>query len=222
MYNTFKKIYCDFDGTISQKDSVNEFLRLFANKEWLEIEQLWAEGKISSQVCLKEQTALLPEMDETTLENYINSVKLSEGFREFHDEMARRGVEIVILSDGYDLFIKKVLENNGLNLKYFANTLLFKNGKFDVEFCNTNPDCSRNSGTCKCAKVQEKDFCYVGDGVSDFCVAKKAKKVFAKSNLKKHCDEAGVKYTEFSDFRDILNAFKMGEEQNAFNRTSFE
>jgi len=215
--NTFKKIYCDFDGTVSKKDSVNEFLRLFADEKWLEIEERWARGEISSQVCLKKQTALLPQMDEAMLENYIRNIELSEGFIEFYEQMKQKGVEIVILSDGYDMFIKKTLQNHGLDVKYFANTLTYKDGKFDVEFYNTNPACSRNSGTCKCAQVGEKDFCYVGDGVSDFCIAKKAKKVFAKSSLKKYCDEAGVKYIEFADFRDILDAFRKGEKQNAAN-----
>jgi len=213
--NTFKKIYCDFDGTVSKKDSVNEFLRLFADEKWLEVEESWVRGEISSKVCLKKQTALLPKMDEAMLENYIHSVELSDGFIEFYEQMKRKGVEIVILSDGYDMFIKRTLQNHGLEIKYFANTLLFENGKFDVEFHNTNPACSRDSGTCKCAQVRENDFCYVGDGVSDFCVAKKAKKVFAKSSLKNYCDKMGVEYTEFDDFNDILEAFRKGEEQNA-------
>ena len=42
-------IYCDFDGTITKKDAVNTFFEMYAPPKWLDSEQLWIEGKISSR-----------------------------------------------------------------------------------------------------------------------------------------------------------------------------
>ena len=42
-----KKIYCDFDGTITKKDAVNTFFEMYAPKEWLDYEKLWIEGNTS-------------------------------------------------------------------------------------------------------------------------------------------------------------------------------
>ncbi len=209
MKNEYVKIYCDFDGTISKIDTVNEFLRLFADKSWLEIEELWAEGKISSRECLQKQVELLPEMNEETLQKYIDSIEISDGFIQFCEYARSIGAEIIILSDGFDLFIKKTLEKYSISeIKYFANTLHYENNKFSVEFNNHYEHCDIKAGNCKCAKVREKDFCYIGDGISDFCVARKAKKIFAKKNLKKYCDKMSINYTDFDDFKDIIKTFR--------------
>ena len=39
------QIFCDFDGTITQEDTLNKFLRVYADKKWLELEEEWISGK---------------------------------------------------------------------------------------------------------------------------------------------------------------------------------
>lgn len=205
-------IYCDFDGTISKEDSVNKFLSLFADEKWLEVEELWKEQKISSKECLAKQVALLPKMDKKTFDDYVNSIEIDDYFVEFYNYLKTKNIELVILSDGFDLFIKETLKRNGLSeIKYYTNSLSFKNNEFKVEFNNHNSACKVQSGACKCSKVKEKDFYYIGDGFSDVCIAKKSSTLFAKKNLKKYCEENNMKYIPFDTFKDILNYISKGE-----------
>ncbi len=210
--NNFVKIYCDFDGTISKKDTLCTFFEQFADKKWLEIEKLWQEQKISSKECLEMQVNLLKEMDIQTLNNYIGSIEIDDYFVDFYKYLKSKNIELIILSDGFDLFIRKTLEKYNLSeIKYYANNLTFEDNKFSVKFLNHNQDCKNKSGTCKCSKVNEIDYCYIGDGLSDACVAKNAKKLFAKGSLKKFCEKINLTYIPFNSFKDILDICRRGE-----------
>lgn len=198
-------IYCDFDGTVTKEDSVNKFLTLFAAEEWLEVEEQWVQGKIGSKECLAKQVALVPALPEEELMGYVNSIEIDDYFVDFYNFLKECGIELVVLSDGFDFFIQKTFEKHGLDeIKYFANTLVINNNKLSLEFNNHNSSCKNGSGTCKCSKTQIEDFCYIGDGLSDACIAKKAGKLFAKKSLKKYCDKEKIDYINFGTFEDIL------------------
>lgn len=206
MNNQRKIIYCDFDGTITKEDSVNQFLSLFADKKWLEVEDKWLNGEITSRQCMLEQVNLVPELPENAVKNYIDSIEIDDYFVEFYNFLKNHGCELVILSDGFDLFIKETLKRHNLTeIKYFANKLTVKNNKLNIEFENGSPTCKKSSGTCKCSKVEIENFYYIGDGFSDACISKKATTLFAKKNLKTYCDKNKIDYVAFETFKDIMD-----------------
>ena len=207
-----KKIYCDFDGTITKNDAVSTFFEYFADKEWLEVEKLWQEGKITSKECLKKQVELVPSITQQTLNEYINSIEIDDYFVDFYNYMKSKNVKIVILSDGFDLFISRVLELRGLyDIEFFANHLVYKNNKLALKFLNHNPSCKVGAGACKCNQIKEKEYCYVGDGLTDLCVAKKAKILFAKGTLKQNCELKNIEYNSYDSFLDIIEYSQRGE-----------
>ncbi len=209
-------VYSDFDGTVTKEDSVNKFLTLFADKEWLDVEEEWIRGEIGSRECLLRQVNLVPELSMQDLADYIDSIQIDEGFIDFYKYVQSKNSELVIVSDGFDLFIKETLRKHNLKgIKYYANTLIFKDNRLSLEFNYGNPYCKNGSGVCKCSTTRIKDFCYIGDGLSDVCVAKKAGTLFAKKSLKKHCDEAKIDYYDYQTFEDVLAYFAKKGEINA-------
>lgn len=199
----FDAIYCDFDGTITKEDSVNKFLEMHA-PNWMESEKLWIEGKISSRENAIIQVGLLKNVSQIQLNDYINSIEIDDYFLDFVEFVKSNNIKLTILSDGFDLFIQKVLERYNLDIPYYANRLIYKNGKFSIEFPYYNENCDKKSGMCKCDKVKEKIFCYIGDGTSDLCIASKANVLFASKNLHKYCKENSIKHINFESFCDIL------------------
>ena len=200
-----KTIYCDFDGTITQKDAVNTFFEQFADPKWLEYEQLWVEGKISSMENAIKQVALIRPMAQDIFDDYVNNIEIDETFLDFVKFLQKQEIKLVIVSDGFDLFITKVLERYNLTgIKVFANHFTYENGKFSIDFPFHNDKCDIGAGMCKCQKVEEKEFCYIGDGTSDLCIAQKANLLFATKNLKKYCCKNNIKYYPFNSFRDII------------------
>lgn len=205
--NEIKTIYCDFDGTITKKDAVNTFFEKFAPKEWMDSEKLWVEGKISSMENAITQVGLLPSLSEEIVEEYINSIEIDDYFIEFVEYLKKNNIELVVLSDGFDLFIKKTLEKHGIkNIKIYANHLVHKkDGTFEIEFPYHNPNCEKKAGMCKCDKITEDKFCFIGDGTSDLCVARKAEILFATKSLCKYCVKNTIKHNKFNSFYDIIN-----------------
>ncbi len=206
-----ESIYCDFDGTITKKDSVNEFLKKYTGNKWLESEQQWIEGKISSRENAIIQVNMLKNISQRQLDDYINSIEIDDYFLEFVEFVKSKNIKLTILSDGFDLFIQKVLERYDLDIPYYANKLIYKNNKFSIEFPYYDENCDKKAGMCKCNKVKEKRFCYIGDGTSDLCIASKADFLFATKRLHKYCEENYIKHSHFTSFRNIIDILKEGE-----------
>ena len=201
-------IYCDFDGTITKNDSVNCFFEMYAPSKWLESEKLWVEGKISSRENAIIQVGLLENVSQKQLDDYIDSIEIDDYFLDFIDYVKSQNIKLTILSDGFDLFIEKVLKRYNLDIPYFANKLVYNNGKFNIEFPYYNENCDKKAGMCKCQKVKENSFCYIGDGTSDLCIASKADILFASKNLHNYCKENNIKHSHFTTFMDIINMLR--------------
>ena len=206
----FDAIYCDFDGTITKEDSVNTFFEMYAPKSWMDSEKLWIEGKISSRENAVIQVGLLKNVSQKQLDDYINAIEIDDYFLDFVNYVKSKNIKLTILSDGFDLFIKKVLERYNLDIPYYANKLIYKDGEFSIEFPYYNESCDKKAGMCKCQKVKENRFCYIGDGTSDLCIASRADFLFASKNLHEYCKENNIKHSYFTSFCNIIDVLKEG------------
>lgn len=211
-----KIVICDFDGTITKCDSLDMFLDKYAKSDWRVFEKEWFAGNMGSRECIKKQFDLLVDMDKKELDRFLKSVEIDDYFLEFYTKAKAQNIKVVIVSDGFDLFIDNILKNHGItDLEVHTNHLEFVNGKFIMEFPNISNDCKKNSGTCKCKKVEafKKDYkttFYVGDGISDFCVCDKTDYLFAKRRLSIYCEQNDISFIPYDTFNEVLNYDKLG------------
>lgn len=202
-------ILCDFDGTITTKDGLYSFIEKYAENDWQKIEQDWVDGKISSKECLIEEFKLVPNLSEELIAGFIQTLTIDETFVDFYKRIIDKNIDFYIVSDGIDYFINKILEKYGLkNIKTITNHGEFRGEFFEITFPNDNPKCINNSGTCKCSvlmnlKKEYDKVIYIGDGVSDFCVANKADILYAKSKLSDYCKNKGINYIPYETFKDV-------------------
>lgn len=198
-------IYLDFDGTITKEDSIDTLLESHASSEWKTIEQLWLDGEISTDNCLKQQIRLL-HINEYQLNEFIDSLEIQEGFTEFI-EAAYSKCDIVIVSDGLDYIIHRVLKRAlRVNLTVHANHLHVSNNHFEVLFPNADKK-SCTEFLCKCRHFKIAHPClFAGDGHTDFCFARKADTVFAKHKLKWYCEQNKIPHIPFENFWDIIDS----------------
>lgn len=202
-------ILCDFDGTVAQDDVGNLLFGTFAeNGHSAEVVRLWKAGKISSRECL-EREAALARVDEGRLERFVAKRRLDPYFKDFHDFATRRGMKVAIMSDGLDFYIERMLIRNGLgHIEFFSNRLTIDGERLSVDFPHYDKlDCT-DCGCCKTShllrfKEQGYYVVYVGDGLSDRCPCESADMVFAKGDLRRHCDRNDIDYVVFENFRDV-------------------
>ncbi len=182
-------IFCDFDGTITCTDLTDAVLEAFALPEFRDWEQRWQAGEIGSQECLARQVALI-RAERADLIAFARNFPIDEGILALDRCCAATGAPLTIVSDGVDLFIHTLLQQHGLShIPVFANQLTQEtHQKFSLAFPHARPTCVTRAGTCKCAiafapSLPAPTVVYIGDGLSDCCVAKSAQKVFAKDAL---------------------------------------
>lgn len=204
----------DFDGTITNKEVNDLVLGKFARPEWSQIEESWEKGQISSQQCLREQVTLidtgLPE-----ILTYVDSITVDAAFPSLAKWLQANGQPVGIISDGFQIFIERILANAGIrDIPVYANGLSTKDGRLETSFMHAAANCP--AGTCKCALAQTLSkglpVVLVGDGRSDYCLAKKADYVFAKGKLANYCRENKVPYIRFSNISELhvkLTAFRL-------------
>ena len=205
-------ILCDFDGTIAKKDAIYNFFKTYCSDGWQEAENLWLDNKISSKECLRREFDLVPNLSQKLIDDYLETIEIDETFREFYNFCTENDIKVCIVSDGINYFIEKILENHGIKgIKVFSNHAEFVNGEYVFSYPNESPKCVNNLGTCKCEvlsnmkKFYEK-VVYVGDGVSDYCVADKADTLYAKTSLIDYCEQNGINYISYNTFADIKNS----------------
>jgi 2,3-diketo-5-methylthio-1-phosphopentane phosphatase len=202
-------VLCDFDGTVAQEDVGNLLFKTFAaHGDAAEVVSRWKRGEISSRECL-EQEASLARCSPSELQQFVHQRSLDPYFKDFHDFARQRGIEVVVLSDGLDYYIEKILIRNGLGeIEFFANQLRIEGEKLRVGFPWHNLLECTDCGCCKTHHLfryrQEGYFIvYVGDGLSDRCPCESADMVFAKGDLLEHCRRSNIEHVEFRNFRDV-------------------
>lgn len=202
-------VICDFDGTISLKDTTDTLLNQFAHPDWEKIELQWEQGLIGSKQCMQQQIALL-DMTEQQLLHCLDQIKIDPNFVKLVDLLEKQQVKISVVSDGLDLVIQHILKQNQLDhLAIVANHLEQKNAtNWELSFPYSDIACNSQSGTCKCKVAQQynrEKIILIGDGRSDFCLAEQADYVFAKKSLIDHCVSKNINHHPFEDFAQILN-----------------
>lgn len=203
-------IICDFDGTITPYDVTDAILETFALPEWKAVEEAWVSGAITARACMARQTELLraPRQD---LDAFLDTVHVDPSFQGFMDFCRERGLAVRIVSDGMDYPIQRVLSRHGLAaVPLVANRLVFQDdGSWRLEFPYGASDCS--SGVCKCrvAETGGGATLLIGDGRSDFCLARKADFVLAKEgkDLLRFCEENNLPYAAYQNFSDVRALF---------------
>ncbi len=202
-------ILSDFDGTITLKDGLYSFIEKYAKGDWQKIEQDWANGKINSKECLIEEFKLVPNLSEELISEFIDTLGIDETFIDFYNQINVKNIDFYIVSDGIDYFIKQILKKYKLeNVKIISNHGEFRGEFFEITFPNDFSSCINNAGTCKCKilsdlKQEYETIIYIGDGVSDYCVANKADILYAKSKLMDYCIKNRIKYQPYKSFNDI-------------------
>jgi 2-hydroxy-3-keto-5-methylthiopentenyl-1-phosphate phosphatase len=212
-------ILCDFDGTVSLEDVTDTLLAKLGRSGWEELEAQWRSGSIGSRECMAGQVSLLGgEVSE--LDAVIDGIGIDPGFPAFVKLARALGVTVVILSDGLDYAIKRILAAHGIDspLQVVANHLLRTPAEaWQLAFPHAKVDCRSGNCKCACAKRQQwqgRSTLVIGDGRSDVCVANRADFVFAKDRLLEHCRDSSIPHRAITGFMEaaaLLPALLSGQ-----------
>lgn len=206
------KIFVDFDGTITTKDVGETLVVTFGQPDEVKkIVKLWMEDKITSPQSWELMFATISSFDIPSLEKMLSEIQIDSAFKRFVGYSRENDFEIRVLSDGFDIYIKRILDREGLlDLEVFSNHVTlspdnkliphFPYGDEECKFCG---NCKRNHILSNCS---DEDFIiYIGDGYSDKCPVQYCDFIFAKGSLLRYCEMNRITYFPFQDFNDVIS-----------------
>ncbi len=205
------QIFCDFDGTLAENDVGQQFFLTFSDPAVSEAAvRAWMRGEISSAEMYRRELAVTRARPEQ-IRQFALHQRLSPGAETFIRWCQQAGDEVFIVSDGFAVYIRAILEKFGLQtLPLFANDLEFNPaGALQPVFPYLEHSCGR-CANCKgyhVRRLRKSGWLqvYIGDGYSDRCAVSEVDIVFAKRDLAKYCDEKGIAYHAFENFEDVQN-----------------
>jgi len=211
------RVFCDFDGTVSQEDVGERFFRTFAGEHAEHNIHRLLHDEMTIQEWLHGLCEAIPSVDREGFLEFVDQFEIDPHFAEFTRFCKEQEISVVVLSDGLDAYVEHVLASAKMaSLLFFANHAEFQNvhgrKKLNISFPYTDADCHR-CGNCKRnhmlnGSADEDIIVYVGDGYSDRCPVRYADIVFAKRQLIKYCQEQNISYVEFCHFGDVLSKMK--------------
>ena len=208
---------CDFDGTITVRDTVDVLLSELADPAWEEIEEQWVRGEIGSRECMARQIPLI-RGGWPAVQRILDKVEIEPDFAGFVGWCRSVEIPVIVVSDGLDRVIRYLFDQRGIVVNaVYANHLVEKaDGSFSLISGQAAREPGCQSGVCKCriADAQGKNLkVVIGDGRSDFCWAKEADLLFAKHKLADHCRSEHIPYIAYDSFTAIQTYLK---EQSVF------
>ena len=202
-------VFCDFDGTMTTRDVIQELLTLLADPSWTEIEADWEAGRIDSRECLARQIPLI-RGGWPAIERVLGRVILDPTAAGFAAWCAANAVELVIVSDGLDRVIAWLLAKARIQVDaVWANRLVVgEDGALSIAFPHPPRARDCRMGLCKCRILDQARAhrVVIGDGLSDVCWASQADQCFAKGRLLTLCRAQRIPCETFKDFAAVQRA----------------
>ena len=204
------KIFTDFDGTITQVDSLNMVLDEFALSDWRSIEDKVTSHELSEKEALQAEFDLVNVPLEDAVQFLENNAKIDPTFIPFADWCNSHGIELIVLSGGFKEFINSIFNQFGISgLQVYSNSLKIENNKWQVVQSDL-PKIKNLCNHCKTNHINKSQkegykVVYIGDGNTDRCPAENADIVFAKNSLADYLEKKNKKFYKYQNFTDIQN-----------------
>ena len=203
----------DFDGTVCPTDVSEGLLQEFGDPTWAAIDEEFQRGEIGSRECLIRQGALLPTGRRSDLLRHATAAyPLQPSFAPFVRWAGRRGIEVVVASDGFGFYIPTMLEAAGVTgVRVVANRSDLDPPRPAFSFPNAHPSCV-TCGVCKMLVVEQArtrgPVAFVGEGHTDRYGALYADVVFAKDALVELCRADRIPALRWQTFDDVRAALE--------------
>jgi 2-hydroxy-3-keto-5-methylthiopentenyl-1-phosphate phosphatase len=213
-------VISDFDGTITECDSLTLLLNRFGPSDWEQYEDQYEAGDIKGSEALEKEMSLLNLDISEAADIVLKEIVIREDFPHFVKFCNENEIPLTIVSCNFRQLIGAILRKHGLeHIPFRSNELVEDGGRIMIKSgSHPHPEC-RECHECKALTVKEfreKGFftIYLGDGLTDRCPAWEADMVFARGRLKSSLDKDGIENDRLDGFKELIEfieKMKLGE-----------
>lgn len=201
-------VFCDFDGTISEDNTLVYVLYKYARNFDPEMERRLVKKELTLSEGIRYFMEHIPSCFYDEIAEYSAAIVPRAGLRELLEFLKGRGIDFVIISGGMAFMARQALRDYGDLIsdiravevdtagEYFAIDAQYDDGYELV----AKRRIAREYGDCR-------QIC-IGDGDTDFELVKDADVIFACGELAEHLTKQEIAFYRFEDFLDILRVLK--------------
>ena len=204
-------ILTDFDDTAAVQNVAELLLNRFGDPTWTEVRQQFRDGKMNLKE-YQEITFRNIRADRPAMQHYVRErASLRPFFGDLHQYCRGHGIPLAVVSQGLDFYISALLERDGFgDVPIYAVDTNFDRGQIYYRYNHAYPG-TESQGNSKAFIVEQFQMqghfvLFAGDGASDQEASLRADMVFAHRTLARFCDEQGIEYQPFEDFKAVLLA----------------
>lgn len=205
-------VFCDFDGTITERDMIMAIMERFGRPGWRETADEILKGKVSIQEGVGRMFAQIPSGErEEIVHHALDVARIRPGFPEFLQYCRRENIDFLVTSGGIDFFVLPILAPYVEKEHIYCNSADFSGECIRILWPHgCDAACDGGCGLCKPSimRLYPADLYHrvvIGDSITDWKAAQLADFVFARSWLLDKCREAGRRHTPFETFFDVLD-----------------
>lgn len=202
-------IACDFDGTITRRDTLHLIVEEFGTRGlWAAIEPRLRAGEVTLEQAMQEEFATVRATPDQVRDLILREAGLRAGFPELVRWAEDRGHRLIVFSSGFRSVIEAAMAHWGLgHLTVESHEALFTAEGCRLVWSDRGDACAECGRRCKRHDLRRhhrgERLVYVGDGVSDRCGARLADLVFARADLARDLALDGVPFVPFEDFHEV-------------------
>lgn len=208
-------IFCDFDGTITERDMILSLMEKFAPAGWESIKEDILSQRVSVREGVGKLFSLIPSAKREELVRYAKETAgIRPGFAEFTAYCKANDITFLVTSGGIDFFVRPILADCRDIGRIYCNGSDFSGETIRVLWPHGCDDqCDGGCGLCKPSIVRRYPAdrytrVVIGDSITDLKAARMADLVVARSLLLEKCVEEGLPHESFANFYDVLNCIR--------------
>jgi 2-hydroxy-3-keto-5-methylthiopentenyl-1-phosphate phosphatase len=195
------RLVLDFDGTVTERDTLDLVLRQFGDNEIYDrVEAELEAGRMTLNEVIAAEFATVTAPLAEVVPYVVEHARIRPGFAEL-----ARARHPLIVSSGFHELIEPLLEREGVvgEVELRANRVDARPDGWRVIFRDVDI-CSVCGEACKRGDLPLGEVVYAGDGYSDYCASVAADRVYATGSLARYLDERGLSYEPLTDFRALV------------------
>lgn len=202
-------IACDFDGTITQRDTLHLIVEQYGTRGlWDTIEPRLRSGELTLEEAMQEEFATVRATPEEVLALVLRDAGIRPGLVELVEWAQTGGHRFIVFSSGFGTVIRATLEHSGLgHLEVVSHEALFTTEGCRLVWSDRGEICAECGRRCKRhdlrGRLRGERLIYIGDGISDRCGAGMADVVFARAHLARDLSDEGLPFVPFDDFVEV-------------------
>lgn len=201
-------LFCDFDGTITAKESLEAVFTTFAPGKWEPVKRKLMAGQLTVREGVREIMETIPSARYPEMCAFVADIPIRDGLEDFLDFIDARHIPFVVLSGGFRGMVEARLGPLIARVHRIFAADVDDSGPFLKVTSAHESDTELVAKAEVMALFSAREKIAVGDGITDFNMARHADLVFARDTLARFLDQSGIAYHPWTDFFDLMIRLK--------------